>query len=196
MSDPKPFASLGASLLARKGAARPAMRPQLQPIPGANGNLDAAEDDLGWNDMGDHNSHFPTPLHLTPAPANPEQDAEAAAADRAEQAKLDAAPVAEEEDPVIKPAVVQQREDIAAKIAEPVPARAIARAQRPARRSALDRGAKAAFTLRLDAERHLKLRLACTARNRSAQQLVTEALDAMLQRMPELDSLAAQIKRD
>ena len=32
MSEPKPFASLSPSLLARKGAARPAMRPQLMPL--------------------------------------------------------------------------------------------------------------------------------------------------------------------
>ncbi len=32
MSEPKTFASLGPSLLARKGGARPAMRPQLLPI--------------------------------------------------------------------------------------------------------------------------------------------------------------------
>jgi hypothetical protein len=45
-SEPKAFASLSSGLLARKGAARPAMKPQ-----GFNqigGNLD----DLGWNDMG------------------------------------------------------------------------------------------------------------------------------------------------
>lgn len=32
MSEPKPFASLSPSLLARKGSARPAMRPQIQPL--------------------------------------------------------------------------------------------------------------------------------------------------------------------
>ena len=40
--------------------------------------------------------------------------------------------------------------------------------------------AKAAFTLRLDAKRHLKLRLACAVNGRSAQQLVTDALDHLL----------------
>lgn len=63
------------------------------------------------------------------------------------------------------------------------------------RRSALDRGAKAAFTLRLDAERHLRLRLACTAANRSAQQVVTDALDRYLSERPELDGLAEQLRR-
>ena len=53
---------------------------------------------------------------------------------------------------------------------------------------------KAAFTLRLDPDRHLKLRLACALDGRSAQQLVTSALDALLERVPELDSLAAKAK--
>ena len=50
--------------------------------------------------------------------------------------------------------------------------------------------AKAAFTLRLDKDRHLKLRLACAVTGRSAQQLVTDALDALLADMPELDGMA------
>jgi hypothetical protein len=54
---------------------------------------------------------------------------------------------------------------------------------------------RAAFTLRLDADRHLKLRLATTIKGVSAQALVTQALDALLNRMPELDTLAAQVKR-
>ena len=46
MNEPKPIASLSSGLLARKGAARPAMRPQgFQQV---GGNLE----DLGWNDMG------------------------------------------------------------------------------------------------------------------------------------------------
>jgi len=55
---------------------------------------------------------------------------------------------------------------------------------------------RAAFTLRLDAKRHLKLRLASTVRNRSAQQLVTEALDRFLNDIPEIEALAAQVQRD
>ncbi len=46
MAEPKPLASLSAGLLARKGAARPAMRRQTQ-TPGFG-----SADDLGWNDMG------------------------------------------------------------------------------------------------------------------------------------------------
>jgi hypothetical protein len=54
--------------------------------------------------------------------------------------------------------------------------------------------AKAAFTLRLDPERHLKLRLACAVDGRSAQQFVTDALDQLLERMPEVDGLAQKAK--
>jgi hypothetical protein len=53
-------------------------------------------------------------------------------------------------------------------------------------------GRNAAFTLRLDAERHLKLRLACTLDNRSAQQIVTEALDRLIADLPEVAALAAE----
>ena len=66
------------------------------------------------------------------------------------------------------------------------------RAPRP--RAAAGTKAKAAFTLRLDPERHLKLRLACAVDGRSAQQLVTTALDHLLERMPEVDGLAAKAK--
>jgi len=69
-----------------------------------------------------------------------------------------------------------------------------ARPARP-RRSAFDRGSKAAFTLRLDEERHLRLRLACTAANRSAQQIVTDALDQFLAGLPELDAIAGELRR-
>lgn len=57
-------------------------------------------------------------------------------------------------------------------------------------------GRKAAFTLRLDAERHLKLRLACAVERRSAQQIVTQALDVFLAGNPEIDRLAQQWPRD
>jgi len=49
---------------------------------------------------------------------------------------------------------------------------------------------KAAFTLRLDSERRLRLRLAAAVTGRSAQQLVTEAIDTMLADMAELEPLA------
>jgi len=68
MAEPKSFASLSSSLLARKGAAKPAMRPQGW---GQGVNLE----DLGWNDMGgpspapERPEHVPSPIGaLTPSP--------------------------------------------------------------------------------------------------------------------------------
>ena len=60
MSEPG-FASLGPSLLARKGGAKPAMRPQVAPLVAdetaiATLGEDQLED-LGWNDMGDSEGH-------------------------------------------------------------------------------------------------------------------------------------------
>jgi predicted DNA-binding protein len=52
---------------------------------------------------------------------------------------------------------------------------------------------KAAFTLRLDQERHLRLRLASAVTGRSAQQLVTEALDQYLESLEGIHALASQI---
>lgn len=52
---------------------------------------------------------------------------------------------------------------------------------------------KAAFTLRLDPGRRLRLRLASAVTGRSAQQLVTEAIDTMLADMAELEPLAHRI---
>jgi len=77
------------------------------------------------------------------------------------------------------------------KVVSVVPA-ALRRA--PRARAAVGSKGKAAFTLRLDPARHLKLRLACAVDGRSAQQLVTDALDQLLERMPDLDGLAAKAK--
>ncbi|MGH6658745.1 MAG: hypothetical protein ACREBM_03720, partial [Sphingomicrobium sp.] len=54
---------------------------------------------------------------------------------------------------------------------------------------------KAAFTLRLDQSRHLRLRLACAVHGRSAQMIVTDALDQLLEAMPELDAMAENVHR-
>ena len=158
----KPFASLSSGLLARKGQAKPAMRPQ-----GFNG-FGSPQEDLGWNDMG-----FDAPRA---APA----DAPAVVHQQVELAKRltpDPEPVAEAEmivaEPVIAPAPAQRR----------AKAKAVA-------------GPKAAFTLRLDEERHLRLRLASALHRRSSQRLVTEALDALLNDMPGLDGMVAKAKRD
>ncbi|WP_298091715.1 hypothetical protein [uncultured Sphingomonas sp.] len=52
---------------------------------------------------------------------------------------------------------------------------------------------KVAFTLRLDGERHLRLRLASALAHQSAQSLVTQALDQFLATMPQVDALIAQM---
>jgi hypothetical protein len=54
-------------------------------------------------------------------------------------------------------------------------------------------GKKAAFTLRLESERHLRLRLACAVTGRSAQQIVTSALDQFLEALPEVETMAQRI---
>ncbi|MEM9312667.1 MAG: hypothetical protein AAGA34_14590 [Pseudomonadota bacterium] len=55
---------------------------------------------------------------------------------------------------------------------------------------------RAAFTLRLDTDRHLKLRVAATMQGISAQSLVTEALDALLDDIDDLETLVERMKRD
>lgn len=54
-------------------------------------------------------------------------------------------------------------------------------------------GKRAAFTLRLDPARHLRLRLASALRNQSAQHMVTQALDDFLADFPELDSMTGNL---
>ena len=226
MSEPKPLASLNGNLLARKGGAKPAMRSQLmQPYaaPGANGTESANQlEDLGWNDIGgaDEHRHPSDILPLTPAPANPEAEAEAKAEDRIAAAQL--AENAERlasglglHEPTEKPAVLRQQEEIETRLAaqitpaiEPKPDHLEERSlpvekpqitEKPQasvrRRSSPNGSRRAAFTLRLDGDRHLMLRLACTVRNRSAQQVVTEALDRFLGDMPEIQALADQVKK-
>src|SRR5690606_16156323 len=198
MSEPKPFASLGPTLLARKGGARPAMRPQLAPLTGLGApaehglSPDEALEDLGWNDMGvDVEDFRSSPLHqarvysLTPAASASDEEieieAEAEAEAEAVSAELPAA--------AYEPEVVRQQRQVAAAVEDTIrePVR---------RRKASESARRAAFTLRLDASRHLKLRLASTIKNRSAQQLVTQALDQFLAEIPEIETLAAQVQRD
>ena len=163
MSEPG-FASLSPALLARKGGAKPAMRPQNTAGVTDGKTAAASLEDLGWNDMGDEGA--------------PEGGARVV---RLRQDR-DAGAEAQDRNPV-RAAL----DRIQARLEAPAPVPS-ARAARDSRR--------AAFTLRLDAERHLKLRLACTVRGRSAQQIVTDALDALLAQMPEIDTLAAQVLRD
>jgi len=196
MTDPKPFASLSPSLLARKGGARPAMRPQYQAFnPHHEATARQLEEDLGWNDMG-HD-------HENPAPAAPPVAGPADVVAIKPAASLlppkapAAAPVIRPPavDPAEVPEVVRQQHAIADRIAETAKPLEKSADLDTVRRSALADGRRAAFTLRLDAERHLKLRLACTISNRSAQQVVTDALDTFIAGLPEVADLAAQVRK-
>jgi hypothetical protein len=169
MGQPKPQASLSSSLLARKGQARPAMRPQ-----GFSGfgNLADAIDDLGWNDM----------EGAAPAPAEPPVLREREALK------------AEIETPRPSPAAPAETKPVEAKPVEAKPEMSNAALTRIGRNvRARQSKAKSAFTLRLDADRHLRLRLAAAVCDRSAQALVTEALDTLLATLPEVEALAQSL---
>ena len=203
-SEAKPFASLSSGLLARKGAARPAMKPQGFGQMGG-GNLE----DLGWNDMGfeppkpaevardashdafgeevvEHLRVHPTGLTPVDSPVHHQQAdiADRLGADNSEDEQVDETAEAYVPEPEEAPAALA-----VVRAPAPAPRRHVSRA-----RAAPGSKAKAAFTLRLDPERHLKLRLACAVDGRSAQQIVTDALDHLLERMPELDAMASKAK--
>lgn len=198
----KPLASLSSSLLARKGHARPAMRPQ------GYVSLTPSQDDLGWNDMGDEFAPAP-PMQVAPVAVPPSApiDAPAPAVLR-QRAVLD-----EQFTPQFEAPAAYEPEAEAPEAYEPepepepefVPA-PVATPKAPARKAIVSTGTlarvarevstgktKAAFTLRLDTDRHLRLRLASAVTNRSAQQLVTEALDAFLESLTDVDTLANQL---
>jgi hypothetical protein len=220
-SEPKVFASLSSGLLARKGAARPAMRPQ------GFGQGGGSLEDLGWDDLGfeppkpvegslrdDTHDAFGEELDeqplrnpvaaLTPV-QSPVHNQQAQLVDRlnvpdeelSEEGE-DFDETAELYEPENEPASVAEFPSV---VVEPSPVPAPVKVSAPAaRRAASPRAApgskaKAAFTLRLDPARHLKLRLACAVGGRSAQMLVTDALDALLAAMPELDAMAAKANR-
>ena len=222
MADPKPLASLSAGLLARKGAARPAMRRQAQ-LPGG---YFGGSDDLGWNDMGydvnpgdgrpdigraASNGLSPMPSAHGAAPAalsqqDAMQDFDAAVERTIEPLRADVP--TELHAPVVPEVHLQQEriatgltpvapvvdEPVEVAVDEPVVVNVLA--QRPsARRAAPPRvnpGARGnfAFTLRLDPARHLRLRLATAASNKSAQQILIALLDDYLASMPEIDAFA------
>jgi hypothetical protein len=237
MSEPKPFASLSSGLLARKGAAKPAMRPQ------GYGTFGHSSEDLGWDDMGyaapQPTEHVPSSISaLTPAPGGRSHYDQPPVHDEEEvEEQADWAPekAFEQPDPEEtyeereEPAVIgQQRaleqsfepeqpesheqpeqfapaDPVAEPVAEPAPVVTLpkrkpvaivapppVRAQRPVPVE-LPARAKAAFTLRLDPDRHLRLRLATAVTRRSAQQIVTGALDEYLNSLPELDALAEHV---
>lgn len=217
MSEPG-FASLGPSLLARKGGAKPAMRPQVAPLVADDSAAGSpGEDhleDLGWNDMGhDHGAEI-VPISGTVSP-----DFGAGAAEdggpivRRQQRRLEERVLADaamtgpedyepEYDEADESLYADDAEDLhvedagagyaplAPQVSAPAP-----RARKPARVPATQGGRRAAFTLRLDTDRHLKLRLAATMHGVSAQVLVTEALDRLLAEYDELDIIANHLKR-
>ena len=192
-NDARSYASLSSGLLARKGAARPAMRPQGYGQP-------HGFDDLGWNDMGsqvpapveeledDLPEHVPSSISaLTPAPKLARDEGQAdepevvaqqrAIAESFPDAEVEAEAEADEAAPAEVP-LTKPRAHVV-----PLP-------KRPAVKVKAEEGRKAAFTLRLDGERHLRLRLATAVTGQSAQQIVTGALDAMLASIPEVEALA------
>lgn len=135
MKEAKAFAPLTTGLLARKGEARPAMRP-------------ADGDQLGWSDMG-----VTTRPRIAFGGSAPAQ--------------------------VEPPAVILQQIELGERFAKPAPT-ATRSPKLRSRAKGLDEGKKAAFTLRLDADQHHQLRLACALSGRSAQAIVADAIDAYL----------------
>ena len=247
MSEPG-FASLGPSLLARKGGAKPAMRPQVAPLVADEAAIaklaDEQLEDLGWNDMGDSDAADGRLPGADIVPINADVSADDFVAGdfseggpivRRQQRRLEERVLAdavmtgpedqepdydEEDEPVYGEAFDDEDlgdentgedtgEDAGADYTplapapEPeavmqvqAPARARAsNAVRTARVPAAQAGRRAAFTLRLDADRHLKLRLAATMQGVSAQALVTEALDRLLAEYDDLDVIANHMKR-
>lgn len=191
---PKPMASLSSSLLARKGHARPAMRPQ------GYVSLTPSQDDLGWNDMGDEFAPQP-PMQVAPVAVPPSAPIDAPAPEVLRQR---AALGESFTPPVVRPEFEPEAEF------EPepefTPREPVALTPSPTPRAVISKGTlarvakqvgaaktKAAFTLRLDNDRHLRLRLASAVTNRSAQLLVTEALDAFLESLTDVDALANQL---
>lgn len=231
--EPKPFASLSAGLLARKGAARPAMRRQAH----LSGNAALAHEDLGWNDMGYGQMGYDVdPGHGVGeeprvtghglSPMGREDDAGAmrdlsaaidSVIDPAPQPDAVVAPIQAETPipvPVESPLVHRQIERIEqeyapvvetqptvpaapAAIVAPVVAAAPAagtapRAMPVVRARAGSRGTFA-FTLRLDPERHLRMRLASAASNRSLQQIMIGLVDDFLASQTEIAAFAARL---
>lgn len=207
------FASLGPTLLARKGGAKPAMRPQIAPLvqdETEHALADEQLEDLGWNDMGDGESEGGAdivPINAGVAADDLSQGVgpvvrrqqrrleERVLADAAMTGPEDREPEYDSEDEefygndVSEPDDYDPVYDQYEQVAVAMPA-----ASKP-RVPAVQAGRRAAFTLRLDADRHLKLRLAATMQGVSAQVLVTEALDRLLAEFDDLDVIASHLKR-
>lgn len=168
MSEGKPLASLSSALLARKGHAKPAMRPQAVQL---GHNLGQQLEDLGWNDMGDVAPDAAVPIQFPGTKADVMDGRDAPVVHEQLEAIAREFSIPQEIVETVSPIV--EREVIEANVPAKAP-----------RAAAGSRG-KAAFTLRLDPQRHLKLRLVCAVRHRSAQQIVTQALDEFLARHPD-----------
>jgi hypothetical protein len=182
MSFIKPIAALSSGLLARKGAARPAMRSPLDHYPSGTGQpFSSPGDDLGWNDMGD--DWEPLASAEVAAPEVAAEASEIGAAIVAISASRESSLAAGGD--IAKPDVVLQQEALTQRmVKQPV--------LRLPRGVALSQGRRAAFTLRVDAERHRKLRVACNLFDSSAQMLIIAALDQFLAELPEESDPAAQ----
>lgn len=172
MSEPRDFASLSSGLLARKGGAKPAMRPQDTSRFTAGGiPIDPQKmEDLGWNDFGHGYRHEPLngqPTAWVPAEVPPQKALSVSVREATSEGNGHEVPE-----------VLRQIEQLAGRVNH---------SAAPAR--AMPEGRRAAFTLRLDAERHFRLKMAGVMLNRSAQVIVTEALDKYLSEMPELSAL-------
>ncbi len=227
------FASLGPTLLARKGGAKPAMRPQLRLRPDNMAAIAAHADkqleDLGLNNMGaDEGEASEKTLvnSTTPPPAiADDQDDEArgphpvidpfASAEivpigqhtsvvvPANEDSLDmTSPVAlrrqkRSAQPILDDSVVEKTKAWTSLLQEKTTAETPQMVTKgKTRRKSAQNALRAAFTLRLDTDRHLKLRLAATMQGVSAQSLVTGALDALLEDIEDLDALVDRIKRN
>ena len=184
-------------------------------------NAESQSDDLGWNDMGHPDDfaqeqvypppvavppvlrqrealheEFETPSALVPKAYEPEAYEPEAVAETdffepepALEPEPAFEPAPESPEPVAR--VVAPKPVVRAAALAPVPV-SLATAARIGRETEAKRS-KAAFTLRLDHDRHLRLRLASALHNCSAQVLVTQALDSFLQSLPEVEELASQL---
>ena len=231
------FASLGPTLLARKGGAKPAMRPQLTPLPDNISEIAAlAEEqleDLGWNDMGSEEpandaeagpllsskrGHTPSPL-AAESDEIAETDADEAAEEHTDDVTTIVDPLAGAEVVSIathpsvtppanedsfngeSPLLMSHQKRRVGRVLDDADAVVLSKKSnkteaKPDASAKAGSARRAAFTLRLDTERHLKLRLAATMQGVSAQSLVTEALDALLEDIEDLDALVNRMKRD
>ena len=220
MGEPKPLASLSAGLLARKGGARPAMR--RQPLGSGPAPTNAVGyDDLGWNDMGydvdpDQSGEPARMLDLKPLltgsvlahNVEAEQAVDESVGHELMPQPTDeftgevtgltddyGADQFEAEAPEV-PEIVRQQESLierVAAVARKVEARPVPAPKKEKAPRALRAREKAAFTLRLDAERHLRLRLASAVTNRSSQVILTDLLDDYLASLPEIDAMASRL---